>query len=272
MMRNFALMMILALQSFAQAPVPLAAEPRTAEEFYTRAQQNLVDKQMDKVVEDCTQAILQDPDYLEALMMRATAYSNLKQYDRAIGDLDTVLKMHPRATTFTFRGNQHMMLKKYAEAAADFSEAIRRLPTGSAAYELRANAKLRLGDAQGAAEDRAKARELAGLAKPAVPADSKQQQSPFKIGGPVSAPKVLSQKEPIYTEAARAAKMQGAVVLTLVVDEEGAPRDFQVTRALGYGLDEKAIEAVQQWRFRPGMKDGKPVAVIATIEVNFRLL
>ena len=268
-MRFLALFSILALASFAQQPQPVA-EPRTAEEFYTRAQQNLVDKLMDKVVEDCTQAILQEPDYMEALLMRATAYSNLKQYERSIADLDAVLKMHPRATTFNFRGNQYMMMKQYDRAAADFGEAIRRLPNGPAAYELRANARLKLGDSIGAAEDRAQARELAGSAK--AVANSKQPQVPLKIGGPVSAPKVLSQKEPVYTETARAAKMQGAVVLTLVVDEEGLARDFQVTRALGFGLDEKAIEAVQQWKFRPGMKDGKPVPVIATIEVNFRLL
>jgi protein TonB len=58
----------------------------------------------------------------------------------------------------------------------------------------------------------------------------------------------------------------------VVVDEKGNPRDLKVMRPLGLGLDQKAIEAVEKWKFRPGMKDGKPVAVQATIEVNFRLL
>jgi TonB family protein len=57
-----------------------------------------------------------------------------------------------------------------------------------------------------------------------------------------------------------------------VVDEHGLPRDLKVVRPLGLGLDQKAIEAVEKWKFSPGKKDGKPVPVQATIEVNFRLL
>ena len=62
------------------------------------------------------------------------------------------------------------------------------------------------------------------------------------------------------------------MVLRLVVDSSGRPRDLKVIRSLGLGLDEKAIEAVEKWKFRPGYKDGKPVPVEATVEVNFRLL
>jgi len=56
------------------------------------------------------------------------------------------------------------------------------------------------------------------------------------------------------------------------VDDQGRPQNLKVLRSLGLGLDQKAIEAVEKWRFKPGMKDGKPVPVMATIEVNFRLL
>ena len=56
------------------------------------------------------------------------------------------------------------------------------------------------------------------------------------------------------------------------LDEKGQPRDLKVVRPLGLGLDQKAIEAVQKWRFKPGLKDGRPVSVSAQIEVNFRLL
>ncbi len=94
----------------------------------------------------------------------------------------------------------------------------------------------------------------------------------YRIGGGVSAPGVLYRVEPEYSEEARKAKFQGTVVIALVVDEKGNPRDMRVVRPLGLGLDQKAIEAVEKWRFRPGMKDGKPVPVQATIEVNFRLL
>jgi periplasmic protein TonB len=92
------------------------------------------------------------------------------------------------------------------------------------------------------------------------------------VGGGVSAPSVLSKVEPEYSEEARKAKWQGTVILQLVVDEHGLPQQMKVTRSLGLGLDQKAIEAVAKWKFKPGMKDGKPVPVVATIEVNFRLL
>jgi periplasmic protein TonB len=94
----------------------------------------------------------------------------------------------------------------------------------------------------------------------------------YRIGGGVSPPTVIYKVEPEYSEEARKAKFQGTVVLFIVVDEKGNPRDLRVIRPLGLGLDQKAIEAVEKWRFNPGKKDGKPVPVQATIEVNFRLL
>jgi TonB family protein len=94
----------------------------------------------------------------------------------------------------------------------------------------------------------------------------------YKIGGGVSAPALLYKVEPEYSEEARKAKFQGTVTLFVIVDEKGNPKEVKVIRPLGLGLDQKAIEAVEKWRFRPGMKDGKAVPVQATIEVNFRLL
>ena len=94
----------------------------------------------------------------------------------------------------------------------------------------------------------------------------------YRIGGGVSAPTVLSKVEPEYSEEARKAKWQGTVVLSCVVDDQGRPQGLKIVRSLGLGLDQKAIEAVEKWRFKPGMKDGKAVPVMATIEVNFRLL
>ena len=61
-------------------------------------------------------------------------------------------------------------------------------------------------------------------------------------------------------------------MLYIEVDPSGKATNIKVVRSLGLGLDEKAIEAVKKWKFRPGYKDGKPVTVAATIEVNFRLL
>jgi periplasmic protein TonB len=93
----------------------------------------------------------------------------------------------------------------------------------------------------------------------------------FHVGGGVSAPKVIYQPDPEYSEEARKAKFQGTCVLWLVVGPDGKPRDIRVARTLGLGLDEKALEAVKNWRFEPALKDNKPVAVQINVEVTFRL-
>jgi TonB family protein len=94
----------------------------------------------------------------------------------------------------------------------------------------------------------------------------------YRIGRGVTAPELLSKVEPEYSEEARKAKYQGVVELYVEVDTNGRARNVRVIHSLGLGLDEKAMEAVAKWRFRPGTKDGKPVPVVATIEVSFRLL
>jgi protein TonB len=90
--------------------------------------------------------------------------------------------------------------------------------------------------------------------------------------GAVTAPALVYKIEPEYSEQARKAKYQGTVVLSIEVDEDGKPRAFPVVQGLGLGLDEKAIEAVSRWKFRPAYRDGRAVTAPATIEVNFRLL
>jgi protein TonB len=93
----------------------------------------------------------------------------------------------------------------------------------------------------------------------------------YKVGGGISAPQAISAPDPDYTEEARRAKKQGTCVLWLIVDAAGRPRDIKVVRGLGLGLDAKALEAVRQWRFQPALKDGKPVDVQISVEVEFHL-
>ncbi|HXW93559.1 MAG TPA: energy transducer TonB [Terriglobales bacterium] len=93
----------------------------------------------------------------------------------------------------------------------------------------------------------------------------------FRIGGGVSAPRPVFRPGPEYSEEARKAKYQGTCVLWMVVGPDGKTRDIKVARTLGLGLDEKAIEAVKQWKFEPAMKEGTPVAVQVNVEVTFRL-
>jgi protein TonB len=91
-------------------------------------------------------------------------------------------------------------------------------------------------------------------------------------GHKITRPELIYKVEPEFSEAARKAKFQGMVLLTIEVDTDGHARNFRIVQGLGLGLDEKAIEAVSRWRFRPGSQDGRPVVTTATVEVNFRLL
>ena len=94
----------------------------------------------------------------------------------------------------------------------------------------------------------------------------------LRVGNGVSAPSLLYKMEPSYTEEARVTKQQGTVLLKVVIDVDGVARDIQVVKSLGLGLDEKAVEALSAWRFKPGEAGGVPVPVQAQIEINFRLL
>ncbi len=93
----------------------------------------------------------------------------------------------------------------------------------------------------------------------------------YRVGGGISAPTAISAPDPDYTEEARRAKKQGTCVLWMIVDSTGHPRDIRVQRGLGFGLDEKALQAVRQWRFNPALKDGRPVDVQISVEVEFHL-
>jgi TonB family protein len=93
----------------------------------------------------------------------------------------------------------------------------------------------------------------------------------YNVGQRVSAPVLSYSVSPEYTDEARRAKVQGTVIVSIIVDTKGIPRNPQVVRPLGMGLDQKAIEAVMRFRFKPAMKDGMPVPVNLNIEVNFKL-
>ena len=95
----------------------------------------------------------------------------------------------------------------------------------------------------------------------------------YKVGEEgVQAPKIVHRVEPKYSDAAREAKIDGAVVLSAVISTGGKAEKIVVLRKLEPSLDQNAIKAVEEWRFEPATRDGVPVRVKATIEVNFRRL
>lgn len=92
----------------------------------------------------------------------------------------------------------------------------------------------------------------------------------YRVGAGVSAPHPGCTPNPEHSVEARKAGYEGSSELQLIVGTDGKTHNIKVARSLGHGLDEKAIEAVEQWKFTPAMKAGKPVAVQITVAVSFR--
>ncbi len=113
-----------------------------------------------------------------------------------------------------------------------------------------------------------------GVAAPTSPVDPTDviPPGPYKIGGRISAPVLKQRVTARYTDEARQAHYQGVCLIGLTVDTHGKPQNIHVVRALGMGLDEKAIEAIRGYRFKPALMDHRtPVPVQITIEIDFRL-
>jgi TonB family protein len=94
---------------------------------------------------------------------------------------------------------------------------------------------------------------------------------PYHVGGNVKAPVVIQRVEPVYPAEARANRVSGIVIVDAVIDRNGDVRDISVLKPLPFGLDQAAVDAVKQWKFKPGTLDGQPVEVIFNLTINFRL-
>lgn len=93
----------------------------------------------------------------------------------------------------------------------------------------------------------------------------------FHIGGGITAPVLIAEVLPEYSEEARKARFQGTVVLDTVVREDGSVQVLRVARGIGFGLDQKAIAAVLKWKFKPARQNGRAVASYLNVEVSFNL-
>jgi TonB family protein len=231
---------------------------KSAEDFYSRGAQILGDRpEVARALIYLGKTAIQRKDYSQAV-----AYLERAQNDNSEQAGGALMWM---AIARSNEGND-------AEADALFQTALARQEPNStgAVTTLEVYARfLRKQDSN----DKAKEMEARATdTQKAIAANPTFDSSVYKIGPGISAPAPLTQIEPQYSEDARAARLSGTVLLSLEVGADGMAHNIQVVRGLGLGLDEKAVEAVQQWIFKPGMKDGEPVPVRASIEVNFRLL
>ena len=92
-----------------------------------------------------------------------------------------------------------------------------------------------------------------------------------RMGSGVTPPRPIVNTMPEYSEQARRQKIQGVVVVSMLITEDGLPTDFRVEKSLGFGLDKKALQAAAKYRFKPAMRDGNPVSQRIMVEMNFRL-
>jgi len=97
------------------------------------------------------------------------------------------------------------------------------------------------------------------------------KESALHVGNGVLAPKVVYDPEPSYSQLASQAGKQGTCVLTLIVDSSGSAKNIQISKPLGYGLDEQAVSTVGTWKFEPARKNGQPVSVHVSVEIMFHM-
>jgi len=101
-------------------------------------------------------------------------------------------------------------------------------------------------------------------------ADGQPEEQVYDLGEGITPPRVVHQINPAFAGGSRGVRIVGSVAVGLVVTPEGLPKNVHVVRGLDKDIDQSALDAVKQWRFEPAKKDGKAVAVRATIEIHFR--
>ena len=110
-----------------------------------------------------------------------------------------------------------------------------------------------------------------GTALFAQDASEKTSEPVYEVGNGVTAPKPVYTPDPEYSERARKKKINGTVVVAMIVTPEGRVRDVKIAKSLDEGLNKQALAAVRTWKFEPATKDGKPVAVHLNVDVSFRV-
>jgi TonB family protein len=252
-----------------------------ADAYAHRAEVYAATKRYDQEIADLSQAIGMKPDNVSYTLRRANSYRFKGTCELAIVDYGEVIRRGPNEAAYRGRSACRKQLGDNAGAADDERVAdqikaspmlpatLPPIPVAPVAPAPNPTPRVVIPPGYGTGGGFGMGRGgVGGGPRPATPSP----EGVYRIGGGVSQPSLLFKVEPEYSEEARKAKWQGSVTLSVVVSEFGEAQNIKIVRALGLGLDQQAIEAVQKWVFKPGRKDGQPVAVYATIEVTFHLL
>ncbi len=217
------------------------------------------------------------PEAARALMHLGTAAIQRKNFPEAIEHFEHAERINP---TYAGMARMWMAVARRAEGRAGEAEALYKSATavqntGSVEAVTIARVYSRFlfeeGRTQEASDLEARAAAMQKANAAQVQPRSDAPGGVFRAGGDVTSPSLLRKMEPEYSEEARAAKLTGRVKLYAEIGPGGMAHNIKAIEGLGLGLDEQAIDAIAQWRFKPGRKNGQPVTVAATIEVNFRL-
>ena len=219
------------------------------------------------------------PESASALFYLALSAIGRKDYDRALSLLDQAQVADPSRAGYalSWMGLVKERQNDLTRAEALYQQAITMQDPATVDATNTMVLYAQFLQAQGRAEESQALRDRAATLRKALvnvtfrPAQAAGPAA-LKVGDGTTPPALLSKVEPEYTQEARAAKYQGTVVVSAEIGADGHAHNMQIVRGLGLGLDENAMDAISQWSFRPGTNGGQPVAVMANIEVNFRLL
>ncbi len=268
---------------------------------YALAQQ----QRLDEAVSEYREALRLNPSFVAARIYLGSALARKRDFDGAIGEYGEALRLNPNSpVAHTALGNALINKGDLAGAMAECRQALNLNPDYALAHENVGIALSQKGDLDGAIaeyreavrleaeharfhyglacalflkDDRARTLDQLRQAYELQPdnhlyriAYEKLLTPVYEVDGMVTPPTAIFEPEPAYSKKARKAKLMGTVVLWIVVDSQGNVSDVRVVKPLGLGLDEKAVETVRTWKFKPAMRNGGPVPVRLSVEVSFR--
>jgi len=219
---------------------------------------------LDQAKQQFEEALREKPGYGRAKTFLCFTHFKLGQQseaqgnlERAIAEFEEAVRLEPDEA-YWHAAMARLLAKQgnYSKAADECTQAARLSPED-----------MHLANGCGLAQSR-KSESKETDVQPHAP---KMASDAFSVRDGVSAPIALHHPEPKYSKKARSISFQGMTVLWIVVDAEGNIEQARVVQPLGLGLDQQALHAVRTWRFKPGMRDGKPVPVKVLVEVQFRL-
>lgn len=269
-----------ALRAQEKSVVAGEAQPQSGPQFLSRGQMLRREGKREAAEEAFRKALElagDKPAAVEPLTALGTMAFIRKDLEAAEQYLDKALLLDPAkagtAMMWMAMVRQRQERLKEAESLFQSALAIQDAESAEAAttLELYANMLKTAGREDEAQVTKGRAEAIRKKVEPQVYAAAPKPDV-FKTGGGVEPPQLLSKVEPVYTDEARAAHYEGRVVLSAEIHPDGQAHNIRVLYGLGLGLNAQAVEAVKQWKFKPGTKGGEVVTVAATIEVNWRLL